>query len=62
MAFTSFALFSIEAPAIVDSILIGIVVAGEVVGANYSANVEGTAVEVVGITILEMVAKSLCLD
>ena len=62
MAFTSFDVFSVEVPAVVDSMVIGSAMAGGAVGVNDATNVEGTAVQKMGMAILEVVAKSLCLD
>ena len=51
MAFTSSVVFSVDVPAVVDSVVIGSVVAGGAVGANDAANVEGTAVVTVGMAV-----------
>lgn len=60
MDFTSSTVFSIDVPdAVVDSVVIGSVVIGGAVGANDAASVEGTVVDTVGMTVLQVVAKSL---
>lgn len=63
MAFTNSSAFSPCVPvATVDSAVTDNVVAGGAVGANDAASVEGTAIDIVGMTVLEVVAKSLCFD
>ena len=62
MAFTNSVVFSVEVPAVVDSVVTGSTVAGGAVGAKEAANVEGAAVVTVGMEAVEVVAISLCLD
>lgn len=63
MAFTISATFSVDVTtAVVDLVVIGSVVASGAVGANDAAIVEGTVVDTVGMTVIEVVAKSLFLD
>lgn len=59
---TNSAIFSVEAPAVVDSVVTGSVMVGASVGAKDAADVEGTTVVTVGMEIVEVVANSLCLD
>jgi len=47
---------------VVDSTIIGNIVAGGAMGASDATSVEGTVVDTVGITSLEVVSKSLCFD
>lgn len=51
MAFTNLVVFYVDVNALVDVPVTGRVVAGGTVGAKEAANVEGTAVETVGITV-----------
>ena len=63
MAFTNSATFSPCVPIAAEYFAVtSNVVVGGVVGANDVASVEGTTVDNVGMTILEVVAKSLCFD
>jgi len=62
MAFTNSVVFSVEVPVVVDSVVIGSDVAGGAVDAKYAANVEGTELETIGITVYGVVANSLCLE
>ena len=51
MAFINSAVFFVGVPMLVDVPVIGKEVAGGIVGAKEAANVEGTVVETVGITV-----------
>jgi len=51
MDFSILAVFYVDVPMLVDVPVTGRIVAGGTVGANEAANVEGTAVETIGITI-----------
>lgn len=63
MAFTSSAALSPDAPdVVVDYVVTGNVVAGGFVGASEAVNVEGTIMDTVGMTVLEVVVNSLCFD
>jgi len=57
MAFTNSIVFSIEVPVVVNSVVTRSVVVGGAVGAKEAANVDGTAVETVGITVCGVVAN-----
>lgn len=62
MDFTNSAVFSMDVSALVDVLVIGIAIVGGTVGAKEAANVEGIAVETIGMTVRGVVAKSLYLD
>jgi len=62
MALTNSTAFSPDAPVVVDYAVTGNVVASGAVGASEAASVEGAVVDTVGMTSLEVVAKSLCFN
>ena len=63
IAFTSFVAFSVDVPAFVmDSVVIGSAMVGGAVGANDATTVEGIVVVTVGMVVVEVMARSLCLD
>jgi len=63
MALTSYVALTTGVPIVVgDSAITGNVVVGGVVAANDDTSVDGIAVDTVGMTIIEVVARSLCLD
>jgi len=62
MAFTNSAIFSVEAPAVVDLVVTGSAMVGGAVGDNDDAKVEGTAVVTMGMTAVKVVVNSLYLD
>jgi len=62
MDFTNSVVFSVEGPFVVDSVVTGSAVVGGAVDAKDAASVEGTIVVTVGMTVVEVVASSLCLD
>jgi len=63
MALTNFVSFSTDVLAAdVDFVVTGNVVAGGAVGASEDANVEGIAVDTIGMTFVEVVAMSFCFN
>lgn len=62
MALTNYASFSPNALAIVDFVVTGNVVASGVIGASEAASVEGTTVDIVGMTFVEVVALLVCFN
>ena len=63
MALRSYVALSTGAPAVVvDFVITSNVVVGGAMGVSDATSVEGTVVETVGMTVLEVVAKSLCFD
>jgi len=60
IAFTNSVAFSVDVPTLVDVPVIGMVVVGGSVGAKEAANVEGIAIETVGMIVYGVVANSLC--
>lgn len=63
MALTNSVVFCLSVPVIVVHFAVtGNVLVGGAVGANDVASVEGTDVDIVGMIVLEVLAKSLCFD
>lgn len=62
MAFTNSTVFSMDVSALVDLPVSGRAIVGGTVGAKEAANVKGTVVEAVGITVWGVVANSLYLN
>ena len=62
MALTNLSTSSLGVLVIVDSIVNGNDVAGGAVGASEAASVEGTAVDIVGMTFAEVDAMPVCFN